>query len=144
MRSHPAQSSRMRPLFSWQPVKELSIAWISAVRPSRQPLRGFLRMRSFLNVINQVPHAEERPPGCVSKHAPHPSSRYARASSILSQALGVRDFFNNINDSPYAEEPPAGASRSTHGRDAADFLTASKARIQRLRRAVAPPPLGAP
>src|SRR6516164_7752102 len=62
MRSHPAQSSRMRPLFSWEPVKELSIGWISAVRPSRQPLRGFLRIRNFLNAIDVVPHAEERPP----------------------------------------------------------------------------------
>ncbi len=30
----------------------LTIGWISAVRPSRQPLRGFLRMRSFVNDIN--------------------------------------------------------------------------------------------
>src|SRR6516162_3741178 len=68
----------------------LPIGWISAVRPSRQPLRGFLRMRSFLNSINVSPHDEddeERPTGSVSKHAPRPSSRYAGASSILSQAL---------------------------------------------------------
>ena len=67
----------------------LPIGWISAVRPSRQPLRGFLRMRSFLNSINVSPHDEddeERPTGSVSKHAPRPSSRYAGASSILSQA----------------------------------------------------------
>jgi len=30
----------------------LTIGWISAVRSSRQPLRGFLRMRSFVNAIN--------------------------------------------------------------------------------------------
>jgi hypothetical protein len=30
------------------------------VRPSRQPLRGFLRLRTFLNAINNIPHAEER------------------------------------------------------------------------------------
>src|SRR6516162_5418161 len=71
-------------LFSWQPVKELSIGWISALRPSRQPpcpeeppqaasrRGGFLRMRNFLNYINEVPHAEERPTGRVSKHAPRP------------------------------------------------------------------------
>jgi hypothetical protein len=36
------------------------MGWISAVRPSRQPLRGFLRMRTFLNAIEDIPHAEER------------------------------------------------------------------------------------
>ena len=41
-------------------VKEFKIGWISTVRSSRQPLRGFLRMRSFLNPIKDLPHAEER------------------------------------------------------------------------------------
>jgi hypothetical protein len=41
--------------------EEIETGWISAVRSSRQPLRGFLRMRKFLNVINDIPHAEERP-----------------------------------------------------------------------------------
>ncbi|HEY4039985.1 MAG TPA: hypothetical protein VGM15_14280, partial [Burkholderiaceae bacterium] len=41
-------------------MKELPIGWSSAVRPSRQPLRGFLRMRTFLNGIKDIPHAEER------------------------------------------------------------------------------------
>ena len=35
-------------------------AWISAVRPSRRPLRDLLRMRNCLNAINDLPHAEER------------------------------------------------------------------------------------
>jgi len=42
-------------------VKELTIGWIGAVRSSRQPLRGFLRMRNSVNAINHFPHAEERP-----------------------------------------------------------------------------------
>jgi hypothetical protein len=42
-------------------VKELMTGGISVVRPSRQPLRGFLRMRAFLNAISNLPHAEERP-----------------------------------------------------------------------------------
>jgi hypothetical protein len=50
----------------------------SVVRPSRRPPRGLLRMRSFLNAIKGLPHAEERPTepapglnwGRVSKHAP--------------------------------------------------------------------------
>jgi hypothetical protein len=41
-------------------VKELPIGWISTVRSSRQPLRGFLRMRNSVNAINDFPHAEER------------------------------------------------------------------------------------
>jgi len=33
---------------------------IEAVRPSRRPLRGLLRVRTFLNAIKVLPHAEER------------------------------------------------------------------------------------
>jgi hypothetical protein len=40
-------------------VKKSTISWISAVRPSRQPLRGFLRMRIFLHGLTSIPHAEE-------------------------------------------------------------------------------------
>jgi hypothetical protein len=58
------------------------------VRPSRQLLRSFLRMRDFLNAIKGFPHAEEH---------------------------------------------PKGASRSTHGRNAANFLTAAKAGVQGKR-----------
>jgi hypothetical protein len=64
-----------------EPVRKLTIGWISTVRPSRQLLRSFLRMRNFLNAIKDFPHAEER---------------------------------------------PAGASRSTHSRPAANFLTPSQ------------------
>jgi hypothetical protein len=42
-------------------VKEFTFGWISAVRSSRQPLRGFLRMRNAVNAIKDSPHAEERP-----------------------------------------------------------------------------------
>jgi hypothetical protein len=66
-------------------VRKFTIGWISAVRPSRRPPCGLLRMRDFLNAIKGFPHAEEH---------------------------------------------PKGASRSTHGRDAANFLTASKAGVQ--------------
>src|SRR5713101_1350086 len=41
-------------------VKELTISWMSALRPSRRPLHGLLRMRDFPNAINHIPHAEER------------------------------------------------------------------------------------
>ena len=77
----------------WVPVfegvRKFTIGWISAVRPSRQLLRSFLRMRDFLNAIKGFPHAEEH---------------------------------------------PKGASRSTHGRDAANFLTASLRREDENRR----------
>ena len=35
-------------------------AWINVVHPSRRPLRGVLRVRTALNPINGLPHAEER------------------------------------------------------------------------------------
>src|SRR5216684_778111 len=38
-------------------------AWLILVRPSRRPLCGLLRMRSFLNSIKSLPHPEERPAG---------------------------------------------------------------------------------
>src|SRR6266704_2204444 len=44
-----------------KPVKELKCVWTSAVRPSRRPLRGLLRMRDFLNAITDPTHPEERP-----------------------------------------------------------------------------------
>jgi hypothetical protein len=40
-------------------VRKFTIGWTSAVRPSRQLLRSFLRMRDFLNAIKGFPHAEE-------------------------------------------------------------------------------------
>jgi hypothetical protein len=43
---------------SCEHVKELKIRWIGAVRPSRQLLRRFLRMRDFLNAIKDLPHPE--------------------------------------------------------------------------------------
>jgi hypothetical protein len=41
-------------------VRKFKIARISAVRPSRQLLRSFIRMRDFINFIKGFPHAEER------------------------------------------------------------------------------------
>src|ERR1700751_5969116 len=43
-------------------VSRLSAAcwWITPVRPSRRPLLGLLRVRTFLDAINRRPHAEER------------------------------------------------------------------------------------
>ena len=40
--------------------RKLAVGWIGALRPSRQLLRSFLRMRNFLNYIKGLPHAEER------------------------------------------------------------------------------------
>jgi hypothetical protein len=41
-------------------VRKLGIGWMSVVRPSRQLLRSFLRMRGFLGAIKRLPHPEER------------------------------------------------------------------------------------
>jgi hypothetical protein len=74
------QSSSCRFAASSELVKELASGWIDAVRPSRQPppvlawgrlcpeeppqaasrRGGFLRMRTFLNALKDIPHAEER------------------------------------------------------------------------------------
>jgi hypothetical protein len=64
------------------------VPWISVVRPSRRPLRGLLRMRSFLNAINGLPHAEERPRGRVSKHAaPRCSSSFCASVNFLTASF---------------------------------------------------------
>jgi hypothetical protein len=64
-----------RPWRKWIPafvlVRELKDGWVGTVRPSRQPRCGFLRMRWFLNAINNVRHGEERR-RCVSNHARRP------------------------------------------------------------------------
>jgi hypothetical protein len=39
----------------------IETGWIGTVRPSRQPLCGFLRMRISVNALGGSPHAEERP-----------------------------------------------------------------------------------
>jgi hypothetical protein len=68
-----SQTDGSRFLFLVAPAKELvkksTDGWISAVRPSRRPLRSLLRMTDFLNAINDIPHGEERQ-GRVSNHAP--------------------------------------------------------------------------
>ncbi len=56
-------------------------AWINVVRPSRRPLRGLLRVRSVLNAINGLPHAEERSPGsalCEARGQAPSASRSTR------------------------------------------------------------------
>jgi hypothetical protein len=67
-------------------VKESTIGWIGAVRPSRQPLRGFLRMRTFLNAINDTPHAEERPKGASRSTHDVDAGPGSPPSTILSHA----------------------------------------------------------
>ena len=39
---------------AFEGVKELTIGWISVVRPSRHPLRGFLRTRTFLKAMTHL------------------------------------------------------------------------------------------
>jgi hypothetical protein len=72
----PAQAEiqGLQPL-PWAPgfegVRKSTIGWISAVRPSRQLLRSFLRTRSFLNAIEDFLMLRSAQ-GRVSKHArPH-------------------------------------------------------------------------
>ena len=57
------------------------------MRSSRQPLRGFLRMRILRNAINHGPHAEGAL-GRVSKHAPKPVQWCRCYAANFSHALG--------------------------------------------------------
>jgi hypothetical protein len=50
-----------------------------------------------------------------------------RPRQLLCDFLRMRNFLSAINGFPHAEERPEGASRSTHSRGAANFLTASLA-----------------
>jgi penicillin-binding protein 1C len=69
-----------------------------AMRPSRQVLGAFIRMRVFLAAIKKR-HAEERPPGRVSKHA----KRFWCAVTAAGIAAGVVG---------YVMLPPPGLDRS--------------------------------
>src|SRR5580704_17313127 len=52
------------PRGSWHHSRShLREGWTGAVRPSRRPLRGLLRMRNFLNALTNYPYPEERPKG---------------------------------------------------------------------------------
>ena len=55
LRSPGARSPRTSPS---EGMKELLVGWSSAVRCLRQPLRRFLRTRTFLNAMKRFP------PGC--------------------------------------------------------------------------------
>jgi hypothetical protein len=82
---------------SAEALKELTIGWMSAVRPSRQPpcpeeppqaasrRGGFLRMRTFLNAINDTPHAEERLQGASRSTHGVDAGPGSPSSAILSQ-----------------------------------------------------------
>src|ERR1700676_3494068 len=64
---------------------------ISAVRPSKRPLRGLLRMRCFLNAIKLIPHAEE-PPQAASRSTQDGNaapSRAAVAERVLAQEIEI-------------------------------------------------------
>jgi len=60
---------------------------MSTVRPSRQPLRDFLRMRIFLNVINDIPYPEEHLKG---------ASRSTHDVDAALRALVSAIFFHEI------------------------------------------------
>jgi hypothetical protein len=70
---------------TFEAVKKLTSGWIGAVRSSRQPLRGFLRMRTFLNAINDIPHAEERLKGASRSTHDIDAGPGSPPSTILSQ-----------------------------------------------------------
>ena len=109
-------------------VKKLKSGWIGPVRPSRQPLCGFLRMRWFLNAINEYLMVRSAKGASRTTHdgcaapgfRPEANSftcsvaRAGPSRQPLRGFLRVRRCINAINDTPRAEERPRGASRSTH------------------------------
>jgi hypothetical protein len=104
------RTRQMSPIFSSpspprkEAVRKSTGARISVPRPSRRPpcpeepppaasrRGGLLRMRSFLNAIKGLPHAEERPTGRVSKHAPpccNPSLFGASVNFLTASLAGM-------------------------------------------------------
>jgi hypothetical protein len=106
-------------------VEELAVGWSSAVRPSRQPLRGFLSMRNFLNAMNDLPHPEERLEDASRRT--HDASAVATLS-LLDSFTGSQDEEFSLIPQEYTLMLRSGATPpvrvSKHGRrlDGADFL----------------------
>jgi hypothetical protein len=75
------------------------IGWISAVRSSRQPLRGFLGMRNSVNAINDFPHAEEPPFETGTAAAPHDEGARLEARNDADAALAQRSAANSFTRS---------------------------------------------
>jgi hypothetical protein len=83
------------------PPARLLKNWIGTVRPSRQPLRGFLGMRTFLNVIKNTPHPEERLKGASRRtrdvDAALVWSSHAAASAGDAPCMHGRRIVNSVN-----------------------------------------------
>lgn len=63
-------------------VKKSKTRWIRAVRPSRRPRRGLLRMRRVLNAIRRSPHAEERRSALLEARTPSiPANFFTRSKA---------------------------------------------------------------
>ena len=100
-------------------------------RPSRQPLRGFLRMRFFRIAIKEVPHPEEAR-SAVSKDAQRPCSSYFVYSFVSSQDEGKaliiwREFL-------ILRRPRKRSSQRTHRADPANHRFLARPLSQTHRR----------
>jgi hypothetical protein len=64
------------------------MSWTSAVRPSRRPLSRPPQDEEFLNAINNIPHAEERPQSLPQARTGGASRSTQSADAILNSAVG--------------------------------------------------------
>jgi hypothetical protein len=85
---------------AFEAVRKFTIGWISAVRPSRQLLRSFLRMRDFLNAIKGFPHAEEHPKG-ASRSTHGRDAAYFLAASFAGKTKDGDAALNHVNASEH-------------------------------------------
>jgi hypothetical protein len=79
---HEGRDPSLKWIPAFEAVRKSTGAWIYVVRPSRRPLRGLLRMRSFLNAIKELAHAEERPKG-----ASRSTHGFAAAHLLVRQSI---------------------------------------------------------
>src|SRR5262249_42410831 len=69
------------------PVNQSKSARTSAVRPSRRPLHGLLRIRDFLNATKGLPHPEGLPKG--ASRSTHSSAAAITAAAIAAALFAI-------------------------------------------------------
>jgi hypothetical protein len=84
-------------------VKQVTVAWISTVRPSRQPFRGFLRMRRFQNATKEIPQAEECPKSLPQARTGGASRSTHNVDAGVTKGYGSRPY-GFINKITFPEE----------------------------------------
>src|SRR5262249_35405568 len=84
--------------------KKYRYRWNNAVRPSRRPLRGLLRMTIFLNAIIDLRHGEERPGEAGARLEPRRAAM--QGISCPASALSPSYDYDDGDDGGSSAEPP--------------------------------------